>query len=390
MGRRRSARVLAAGMGAATASALPPFLVGGLAVQLRDDLQFDTAGLGLAISAYWLSSALCSAVLGRVAERLGARRALRAGLYANVAVQLAVATVARSWTALVVVMLVGGVVNALIQLAVNVLLAQEMPAHRLGVALGAKQSAIPMGTFLAGLAVPALALTVGWRWAFVVGAALGLAALAELPALGHPPVRAADRPRLGDRPLSALVILGLGGVFGAAAAGALAGFLVSGGVEAGLAEGPAGLLLTAGSACGIAVRMLAGVRADRRTGGHLRVVALMLGGGAVAYLAFASGRPWAYVLATPLAFGAGWAWPGLFNLAVVRDNPDSPGAATGVTQTGIYLGALLGPLVFGTVAEHFSYGPAWVMTAAWSVLSAVIITVGRRRLRRRSEAPAVR
>ena len=374
-------------MGAATASALPPFLVGALAVQLRDDLGFDAAGLGLAISAYWLSSALCSAVLGRVAERLGARRALRIGLCANVVVQLSIAALARTWGALVVVLLVGGVVNALVQLAVNVLLAQEMPPRRLGLALGAKQSAIPMGTLLAGLAVPALALTVGWRWAFVAGAALGLAALTVLPDVRRPPVAATDRPRIGDRPLLPLVVLAAAGALGAAAAGALAAFLVSGGVEAGIAEGAAGLLLTLGSGCGIAVRLTAGLRADRRPGGHLRVVALMLLGGGVAFLAFATGLAGAYVLATPLAFGAGWAWPGLFNLAVVRDNPDTPGAATGVTQTGIYIGALAGPLAFGAIVDRAAYGPAWVATAVCSLLAAGAMVAGQHLLHRRAPTP---
>lgn len=384
--RRGSLRVLAAGMSAATAAALPPFLVGGLAVQLRADLHFEAVGLGLAVSAYWLSSALFSAMLGRLAEHLGARRALRIGLTANLVVQLTVALAARSWGLLVLVMLLGGVVNALIQLAVNVLLTQEMPPQRLGVALGAKQSAIPMGTLLAGLAVPAIALTVGWRWAFVAGAGLAALALVLLPSITRKPGLAADRPRIGDRPMLPLVVLSIGAGFGAAAAGALAAFLVSGGVEAGIGEGAAGLLLTFGSACGITVRMMAGFRADRRDGGHLRVVAMMLAGGGVAYVAFATGRPWAYLALTPVAFGAGWAWPGLFNLAVVRDNPDIPGVATGVTQTGVYVGALLGPLLFGAVVQRLSYTPAWLMTAAWTLAAAATMVVGRRLLTRRSGA----
>ena len=67
----------------------------------------------------------------------------------------------------------------------------------------------------------------------------------------------------------------------------------------------------------------------------------------------------------PLAFGAGWAWPGLFNLAVVLANPASPGAATGITQTGTYMGAVLGPLLFGFLAEHLSFGWSWVVAAAY-------------------------
>ncbi|HYF46368.1 MAG TPA: MFS transporter [Acidimicrobiales bacterium] len=382
--RRPNARLLAVAMMAATVAALPPFLVGSLAVQLRRDLDFDAAGLGLAVSAFWLSSALSSAALGRAAERLGAARAVRLGLTGNLALQLAVAAFARSWSMLVVLLFVGGVLNSLIQLAVNVLLSQQMPAHRLGLALGAKQSAIPMGTLLGGLAVPAIALTVGWEWAFVAAGALALLALAALPS-SRGRAAPAERPAaLSSQALTSLVVLGSGAAFAAAAAGALAAFLVSGGVAEGLGEGAAGVLLTVGSATGIAVRLAAGVRADRRDGGHLRVVIGMLAIGALGIAGLGAGGTWTYVLLTPLAFGSGWAWPGLFNLAVVRDHPDRPGAATGVTQTGVYVGALLGPLAFGLVVEHGSYSTAWVLAGTWLIVAAGIVWYGRRLSRARA------
>jgi predicted MFS family arabinose efflux permease len=158
-------------------------------------------------------------------------------------------------------------------------------------------------------------------------------------------------------------------------------FLVSGAVESGLGEGVAGLLLTIGSALGIASRLANGVRADVRGRGHLRVVALMLLGGAAACAAFALSEPWSYILATPLAFAAGWAWPGLFNLAIVRANPQAPGFATSVTQTGTYVGAGVGPLAFGVLVGGAGYGWAWLATAGAAVLAAGAVVVGRARLR---------
>ena len=83
-----------------------------------------------------------------------------------------------------------------------------------------------------------------------------------------------------------------------------------------------------------------------------------------------------------LAFGAGWAWPGLFNLAIVLANPASPAAATGVTQTGTYLGAVAGPLLFGFVAEHLSYGWSWTLAAVMSWMAAAAVWAGRGMLRR--------
>jgi len=183
-----------------------------------------------------------------------------------------------------------------------------------------------------------------------------------------------------------MAVLALGVALGASAAGSLGAFLVSASVDAGMSEGTAGLALTLGSALGIAVRLWAGMRADRRAGGHLRWVVTMLTLGSFGYLLFAAGRPGLILAGLPLAFGAGWAWPGLFNLAVVLANPGSPAAATGITQTGTYLGAVAGPLAFGFLAEHVSFTVAWLVAAAAAAGASVAIWAGRAMLRRTSLA----
>jgi MFS family permease len=83
-----------------------------------------------------------------------------------------------------------------------------------------------------------------------------------------------------------------------------------------------------------------------------------------------------------LAFGAGWGWPGLFNFAVVKTNPNAPAAATGITQTGASGGAALGPLVFGLVVEAASYDVAWLVSGAIALVALVAILIGRRTLLR--------
>ena len=58
-----------------------------------------------------------------------------------------------------------------------------------------------------------------------------------------------------------------------------------------------------------------------------------------------------FVLGALVAFTLGWGWPGLFNLAVVDSNRETPGSASGVSQTGIYAGAAFGPAAFGALAS---------------------------------------
>jgi len=125
-----------------------------------------------------------------------------------------------------------------------------------------------------------------------------------------------------------------------------------------------------------------GARADRLGTGQLPTVAAMLAIGALAFAGFALDLAWVYVALTPLAFGAGWSWPGLFNLSVVRAYPRRPGAATGATQTGTYLGAGGGPLLIGWVADGQPWPVAWLATSALAAAAALAVLAGREALRR--------
>jgi MFS family permease len=388
----RWARVVLAPTAVTTACVLPSFLLGAMAVQVRRDLDFSAAGIGLAFGMFFLAASAASAVGGRIAERIGAVRAMRlAGAISGLA-GLVLAATARSFVTLLIPLAVAGAANAVCQPAANLLIARSVPAHRQGVGFAIKQSAIPMATLLAGFAVPSLALTIGWRWAYVAAALLALGTLPLISSLSavstvtsvpSPAPRAEatpERRRKADVPLGLMALLTIGIGFGAAAGGTLGSFLVSGAVDAGVSEGAAGLVLTAGSLAGITVRLAAGAQADRRDGDHLRVVALMLALGAATFALMAVDEPWSYVVAGPAGFCTAWAWPGLFNLAVVQANPSHPAAATGITQTGTYIGAVSGPLLFGVLADHTSYPAAWLVAAAFAIVAAVVMAAGQTRL----------
>jgi predicted MFS family arabinose efflux permease len=86
-----------------------------------------------------------------------------------------------------------------------------------------------------------------------------------------------------------------------------------------------------------------------------------------------------------LCFGGGWGWPGLFNFAVVSRNPQAPAAATGLTQTGVYLGGTGGPLLFGVVAESIGYQTAWLGASVFGLIACTAVLMGRRMLLRAGE-----
>ena len=91
-----------------TATVLPAFLTGGLAVQVRGELGSGAAALGLSVAAFFISSALASAGMGRLVERIGAHRGMRLAALGSAASLLGVALLAASWAGLVACLVLGG------------------------------------------------------------------------------------------------------------------------------------------------------------------------------------------------------------------------------------------------------------------------------------------
>ena len=374
----------------------PMFLTGALAVQLQRDLGFDRSHLGIALGVFLGVGSLFSVLSGRTADRIGPAPGMRNSTLLAGASALFIAVVADSWNLLVVGLVLGGLANALGQPSANIFLSRFVSFSRQGLAFGIRQSAAPIGTLLGGLAVPAFALTVGWRWAFVAAALVSwIVAGASAFIVPRDDSRNPRKPSAPKRPPAAplrrgpLVVLAVASGFGFAAASALTGFLVDAAVTADFDEATAGLLLSVGGVTAIATRIGMGFVADRRSGRHLAVVAFMLTTGAFAFVLLASESKPLMVLGTIAGFGMAWGWSGLFFFSVVRLNPQAAGRATGVVQTGAFFGGVAGPLLFGLAVELWGYRPGWLLAGAWAVVAGSATWIGARWDRRlRSQMPA--
>jgi MFS family permease len=361
----------------ATCGVLPVFLTGGLAVQIRSELGFGAGALGIAVSLFFTTQALTSAPFGQLVERVGSRRGMQAASLGSAASLLCIALVASSWNGLIGFLVLGGLANAVSQVAANLALARGVRTERQGLAFGMKQAAIPAATLLSGLAVPLVGTTVGWRWAFIACALGAFAIACTTPKTTEGQVWHQTYERSGAMRPMPLILLALGIGLGSAAAVPLGAFTVASGVAAGLRVEFAGILLAAGGVVGIVVRLALGWLADRRSTGHLQIVAAMLIAGTVGFVLLATGVSWLFVLGTVLAFGAGWGWHGLFNFAVVKYNRNAPAAATGITQTGAAAGSAAGPFIFGVIVESTSYGTAWLSAGAAALAAVAAILAGR-------------
>jgi MFS family permease len=382
----RPARAAGSALTTTIACSLPVFLVGGLAVQIGDELHFSPAGLGLAVSVYFGVSALASVPAGALVERFGSTTMARAAIALAATCMLAVAAGARSLTGLVVILGLGAAANAAGQLAGNTTLSRHVPTRRQGLSFGVKQAAIPVSTLLSGAAVPAVALTLGWRWAFVLGAIMAATAWLLVPVEAVHPRR--PRGERGERATAALVVIGVAATLAAGSANALGTFLVDAAVVRGMAPGSAGLALTLGSAVGVVSRIVGGWQADLRPGRQVGVIAALLALGAAGLALIAVPGTVALVVGVVLGFGLGWSWPGLMNFAVVRLHPQAPAAATSITQTGVYAGGCLGPLVLGTVAAHAGYPTMWTVAGGAMLAASALMLTGSAMLRRHVVAAA--
>lgn len=384
--RRASGRrtIMVAGMSSVMGT-LPAFLVGGLSVYIREDLGLGPSELGLVVATFFLCSALTSAPGGRMTERIGARRSMLAAAAVSGLALLSIGLLVESLLTLGFTMALAGAGNGIAQPAGNLAIARAVANARQGLAFGMKQAAIPTATLVAGGLVPVVGVAIGWRTAFVL-VACGAVVLALL--MPDDPYRTVlRRPgamlREGDVPLLPLAVLAGAAFCGAAVGTSLASFFVGSAVAGGAPTSTAGLLLIGGSCSGILSRLVIGWAADRREGGHLEVVMLLLGVGALGFVGLALRGPVPLLLAsTVLAFAAGWGWPGLFNFAVVRLNPNAPAAATAITQTGVFIGGVVGPAAFGRTVDLLSYEAAWLGATAVNVLGAGFVIAGRALLRR--------
>lgn len=381
--RRPGANAVAFGTAAAVIAFLPVFVLSAMVVQIREDLAFSAAGLGLAVGAFKGTAALLSAPLGTKVDGWGAVVSLRTAATLTLVSSLGVALFARSLTTLALWMALGGAAGVLAQPAANALIVRSVAMQRRATAFGIKQSAPPLSGMIAGVAVPAIALTLGWRSTFIViavSAALYLALLRSRDTVGVAQMQRDPSAPLGRRPL--LIKLMIAFALSEIANSTTTTFLVASTVQAGLGPSLAGVLFAVASLGAVATRLVMGVVADRMVGGHLRACRTLLLGGALGLVLLSTGEPALMTVGAILGFSGTWGLNGVFWFAVVSTYPDSPGRITGLIGPAGLIASSVSPFVMGALADAFGFRPVWLATAAFAVIAGMAMTAADEELRR--------
>ncbi len=145
---------------------------------IKDDLGLTAAAAGLTVSSFTVGRVVGSYAAGLAADRIGERRVLVGG---GVATGLLVAlAVSAPLPALVLLLALAGVASAASTPAGGRLVLLAFPRNRRGLALGLRQTGIPIGGLVAAVLLPWIAHLEGWRWSLAVGGAITALTVAPL------------------------------------------------------------------------------------------------------------------------------------------------------------------------------------------------------------------
>lgn len=362
--------VLAAGTAAATAGSALFIGPAVIAPAIRDEFDVSLSQVGVLLASLWVGTILTLLAWGLLADRLGERFVLGTGLSLCGGLATAAGWAGQFWT-FVVLLFLASAAGASVNAASGRAVMQWFAPEERGLALGIRQTAIPLGVGIGAVALPSLEEAGGLELAFAfLGALCIAAALVAAIVIREAPARDAElegdaipwtlRDRrlwtlsvgsglylFGQIPLLSFAVLFLHDVHGMSAA-------------------RAGAVLAAFQAGAVLTRIGAGRLSDR-LGTRLRPlrwIGLASAGGLLT-TALAADADLALVILVIIVAGAvSMAWNGLsLTAAAELAGRARSGAAIGFQQTTLGLIGVVVPVLFALVVERTSYRAGFALAA---------------------------
>jgi sugar phosphate permease len=367
---------LAAGTAAQAGFSTISFAVAVLAPALRDRYGLSLTEIGVVLAAEWIGLTFAMLPWGFAADRFGERVTLTVGLVACSGF-LVGAAYAPSFGTLVAMLTLAGVAGGSVQSGSGRAVMRWFGAHERGLALGVRQTAVPLGGFVAALILPLLD---GPREGFLflagivfVGAVAGAVVLRARPDSDfHEATEVAATLR--DRRL--LLLCGVSGAYVVAQV-ILMGFLVLFlHDDRGFSTGAAAALLAASQVAAAALRIGVGRWSDvtRSRVRPLRIVGVTMAVSIALVAVTASAAGWVAAAAIVFATAVSMAWNGLsFTIAAELGGRRS-GAAIGLQQTVLSASGVGAPVAFAALVSWTSWQAAFAVAALFPLAGRILLT----------------
>jgi sugar phosphate permease len=362
--------VLAAGTAAASAGSALFIGPSVLAPAIRDEFDVSLSRLGVLLASLWVGTILTLLAWGLLADRVGERVVLGTGLAACGALAIAAGWTGEFW-ALVVLLFLASAAGASVNAASGRAVMQWFALEQRGLALGIRQTAIPIGAGIGAVVLPTLEQAGGLEAAFsFLGGLCLAAALVAAIVIREAPVR--DTELEGD---SIPWTLRDGRLWTLSFGSGLYLFgqipLMSFGVlflhdAHGMSEAGAGVVLAAFQAAAVMTRIGAGRLSDRLANRlrPLRWIGLASAVGLLATALLADADLAVVILVVIVVGAVSMAWNGLsLTAAAELAGRARSGAAIGFQQTTLGLIGVVVPVAFAIVVDRTSYRAGFALAA---------------------------
>ncbi len=366
--------VLAAGTAAQASFSTISFAIAVLAPALRDKYDLSLTEIGVVLAAEWIGLTLALLPWGFAVDRFGERWTLAGGL-AVCAGFLVGAALAPSFAWLVVFLGLAGIAGGSVQSGSGRAVMRWFAASERGLALGVRQTAVPVGGAIAAIVLPiletpraGLLFVAGFVFA---GAILGAAVL-RAGTEEHIEVTDVEITLRDRRLWLACWGSGLYLVAQVAMMGFVVLFLYD---EHGFSTGEAAAVFAAGQAVAAVLRISVGRWSDV-LGSRvrpLRWIGLAIGV-ALALVAVLSAAPsWLLVPTLVLATAISMAWNGLSYTIAAELGGRRSGAAIGFQQTVLSAIGVGAPVAFAAVVSASSWRLAFGLAALFPLAGAWLL-----------------
>ncbi len=358
-------------------STLAFFALAVAASELQAEFGISKFQLGLIGAVNTGIGAVLAPAAGRISDRIGGRNSV-AGVLIFSGFSAFLLAIAPNYPLLLAASAVGGIAQGWGNPATNKAIGVAVEEAKRGVVTGIKQSGVQAAVVVAGVAVPLMSASFGWRSAMWLTAGLSFALLLTIqlvpPKADPGPQDASQAGATSPLPMWVTQVAIFGFLLGTVGGG-FGRFLPLFAEEAvGFSVERAGQVFALQGLVAVPARLTAGIALDRGASPQkMMMIMAALGAGALLIVtAASSGRPSLLWIGTTLAGLTIGTWNTAANVSMIALK-ENAGRATGRLMLGFLFGLTVGGPAVGWSIDQFGYTPAWLASGVLCLVASAVI-----------------